>query len=127
MNGTLHRYWGEITNEMALRTAAHALHEHMAEQYRPGHVSTMSPGSLSDWPLQEQRPLFALLGAPEQTIGVRLTASLLMVPMKSASGIGFPTEERFESCQLCPREDCPGRRAPYDKGLYERKYQPREN
>jgi hypothetical protein len=51
-----------------------------------------------------------------------LTESLLMVPVKSVSGIVFANEEEFASCQLCPREDCPGRKAPYDPGLYERKY-----
>ncbi len=28
----------------------------------------------------------------------------------------------FERCQLCQRENCPGRRAPYDGKLYIRKY-----
>jgi len=66
--------------------------------------------------------LFALLGDATEAVGVRLLDSLLMTPTKSVSGIRFPTEERFESCQLCPRPDCPGRRAPYDATLYERKY-----
>jgi hypothetical protein len=55
-------------------------------------------------------------------VGVRLTDSCLMMPTKSVSGIRFPTETSFESCQLCPRDDCPGRRAPYDSGLYDRRY-----
>jgi len=38
----------------------------------------MNPGSLEDWPLTEQRVLFALLGDPQAAIGVRLTDSLLM-------------------------------------------------
>jgi hypothetical protein len=82
----------------------------------------MSPGSLGEWPLSQQRPLFASLGDVAGAIGVRLSESLLMVPAKSVSGVCFPTEESFESCQLCPREDCPGRRAPYDETLYDRKY-----
>ena len=45
-----------------------------------------------------------------------------MSPIKSVSGILFPTEVTYENCQLCPRDLCPGRRAPYDKALYERKY-----
>jgi len=40
-----------------------------------------------------------------------------MVPLKSVSGIYFPTEIKFESCQLCPREVCRGRVAPYDPDL----------
>ena len=118
----LRRYWAETINEMALRVATAALHEHLAQTLRPGPTSMMNPGSLEDWPLPEQRALFALLGDPRQSIGVSLTDSLLMVPVKSISGILFPTEESFASCQLCPREVCPSRRAPYDPDLYNDKY-----
>jgi hypothetical protein len=118
----LHRYWADVIKEQALRRAIRALNEDLSERYRPGRTSAMSPGSLEDWPLEEQRALFAILGNPEDAIGVRLSDSFLMVPTKSVSGIGFPTEQTFESCQLCPRQNCPGRRSPYDEGLYERRY-----
>jgi hypothetical protein len=72
--------------------------------------------------LSEQRAVFAALGDVQAAIGVQLSDSMLMIPAKSVSGIRFPTTESFESCQLCPRVDCPGRRAPYDSGLYDRKY-----
>ena len=75
-------------------------------------------GFLCGW----ERQLFELLGNPKDTVGVRLTQSCLMVPNKSVSGIRFPIEESFETCQLCPREGCPGRKAPYDSGLYDRRY-----
>ena len=122
IDDVLRRYWAETINEMALRVAIQVLNKHLAERHHPGRTSAMSPGSLGEWPIQAQRPLFALLGDPKGAIGVRLTDSLLMIPTKSVSGIRFPTEESFESCQLCPREGCPGRRAPYDKDLYDRKY-----
>jgi hypothetical protein len=118
----LQNYWADTISEMALRSATEALHEHLDERYRPGKTSVMNPGSLPDWPLREQRPLFALLGDPERDIGVQLLDSLLMTPTKSVSGIRFPTEESFASCQLCPRENCPSRRAPYDATLYDEKY-----
>ncbi len=118
----LQRYWGETINEMALRAAMRVLNDHVEERYRPGKTSSMSPGSLEDWPIQQQRPLFAILGDPKQAIGVELSDSLLMIPTKSVSGIRFATETSFESCLLCPRERCPSRKAAYDPGLYERKY-----
>lgn len=118
----LQRYWAETINEMALHSARQALDAHLAQRYQPGPTSTMNPGSLEDWPLQEQQALFALLGDPHQSIGVRLTNSFLMLPIKSVSGIVFPTEEAFASCQLCPREVCPSRRAPFDPELYDTKY-----
>jgi hypothetical protein len=121
------RYWADTIEETALRSAIQALSEHLQDRFRPGRMSSMSPGSLADWPIQEQRKLFALLGDPKDAIGVQLTQSLIMVPLKSVSGIWFPTEVDFASCQLCPRENCPGRRAPYDETLYDRKYRPGPN
>lgn len=118
----LHRYWGDELCEMALGEAMKGLNRELKERHLPGQSASMSPGSLTDWPLEEQRSLFSLLGDTKESVGVELTDSLLMVPTKTVSGIWFPTEENFESCQLCPREECPGRRAPYDKELYKKKY-----
>jgi hypothetical protein len=77
----------------------------------------MSPGSLEDWPIEQQRPLFSLLGNVEASIGVKLNKSLLMIPRKSVSGVYFPNEVTFYNCQLCPRERCEGRKAPYTEEL----------
>jgi hypothetical protein len=118
----LEKYWVDAIKEMALRVALKHLNEHLIDHFQPGKISRMNPGSLPDWPLPEQQQLFALLGGGPASIGVKLTDSFLMIPIKSVSGIWFPTEESFESCLLCPREKCPGRRAPYDSDLYDRKY-----
>jgi hypothetical protein len=123
MDDMVHRYWADIIKEMALRDAMQALNKHLATCYKLGKTAVMSPGSLADWPIREQRPLFKILGDPTAAIGVTLTDSFLMIPNKSVSGIRFPTEASFESCQLCPREGCPGRRAAHEPDLYERKYQ----
>jgi hypothetical protein len=122
MEGILEQFWAEEIKMLAVRSTIRYLHEHLADRYQPGKMSRMNPGSLPDWPLSEQKPLFTLLGSGPAAIGVQLKDSFLMTPIKSVSGIWFPTEERFESCQLCPREKCPGRRAPYEPGLMERKY-----
>ncbi len=120
--GLLHQFWAETIAEMALRTAFRALRHEVVQTYQPGPMSTMSPGSLTDWPLEEQRWLFQLLGNTEELVGVRLTESMLMLPVKSVSGLLFETETHFESCQLCPRKGCRERKAPYDPGLMESKY-----
>jgi hypothetical protein len=122
VEGMLEQYWAETIKEMAVHSTVNFLHEHLMERYRPGQMSRMNPGSLPDWPLSEQGPLFSLLGESPARMGVQLKDSFLMTPVKTVSGIWFPTEERFESCQLCQREKCPGRRAPYDPALYNRKY-----
>jgi hypothetical protein len=118
----LYKYWADVIKEIAVRDAAQAVAAHMTEQYGLGKMSLMSPGSLDDWPLSQQRPLFTILGDVEGAIGVQLTDSFLMSPNKSVSGLRFATADDFASCQLCPRENCSGRRMPYDDTLYDRKY-----
>jgi hypothetical protein len=109
------RYCLDVLKELALGAARAHLLEHLRATCGAVGLSSMNPGSGDArlWPLWQQRPLFALMGNVEQAIGVRLTPSLLMQPNKSVSGILFPSEQHFESCQLCSREDCPRRRAPY--------------
>ena len=112
----LRQYYLEEMANMALEKAAAWLAAKLEKRYGVGPLSNMSPGSLEDWPITEQTKLFSMLGDTERTVGVRLTDSLLMIPRKSISGILFPSEEGFVACQLCDREHCQGRKAPYSGG-----------
>jgi hypothetical protein len=122
LDDLLEKYWADAIMELALRKALHFLNAKIDQVMPRSKTSVMNPGSLHDWPITQQRPLFALAGSGAATAGITLTESLLMVPAKSVSGIRFPTETSFESCQLCPRKDCPNRRALYDRELYQRQY-----
>jgi hypothetical protein len=115
-------FYADAVNQAVLRSAFGGFINHLANAYSLANPSAMNPGSLGDWPITQQRPLFDLLGDVTGAIGVQLTETYLMVPTKSVSGILFPTEESFASCQLCPRDSCPNRRAPYDPELFERKF-----
>jgi hypothetical protein len=116
-------FQADDVKELALYAAHEYLGRHLDETFGLAKSSHMNPGSLPDWPLPQQYPLFSLLGDVEAAIGVKLTDSFLMLPTKSVSGIRFPTETSFESCQLCPREACPNRRAAWDQKLFEARYQ----
>lgn len=111
------KYYLDGIGNVAVGMARKSLERHLQSRYALGGMSHMSPGSLTDWPIEEQGPLFALLGDTERAVGVRLCENLFMTPKKSVSGIFFPTEVRFESCQLCPRDPCEGRRAAYNETL----------
>ena len=113
----LRQYYLEGLADMALGVIARQLEGHLKRRHGLAGISSMSPGSLEDWPITQQPHLFSLLGGPENSAGVRLTEHMLMVPRKSISGIFFPNEVSFESCQLCPRKNCPGRRAAFDSDL----------
>jgi len=118
----VHQFWAEEIKAAALAQATRALNAAIERDYDPGKTSVMNPGSLADWPLSEQRPFFALMNEAAEALGVTLNDSCLMTPNKSVTGIRFPLELRFESCQLCPMPDCPGRRAPHDPELYAARY-----
>ncbi|MFC2033430.1 vitamin B12 dependent methionine synthase [Chloroflexota bacterium] len=115
-NDTMKTFLLDTIKEVTVYLANRYLREYLTDKYALGQISTMAPGSLEDWPITQQKELFSIFGNVEELIGVKLTNSFLMTPIKSTSGIIFPTEVRFESCQLCPREKCIGRRAPYDPG-----------
>ena len=118
----LARYWAETIKELSIGCATAFFLAEVEKTFHVGASASMNPGSLPDWPLTQQAPLFRLLGDVTAAIGVTLSESFVMLPTKSVSGILFPTDSDFASCQLCPREECPNRRAPYDPGLFERRY-----
>jgi len=111
----LQKYFlGEIAN-IALSEIRRSFENHLCALFALEKISCMTPGSLRDWPIEAQKDLFALLPDVETSVGVRLTDSLLMRPRQSVSGIYFPSEVSFFSCQLCPRRLCDDRKASYDK------------
>lgn len=123
-------YYLDQIKETALVLARRYVEDHLKKQYALGQLSRMAPGAGAEinWPLTQQKELFSIFGGRDKVealIGVRLTDTCLMVPIKSVSGIFFPTEISFESCQICPRERCIGRRAPYDPEMV-KKYRPAE-
>ena len=113
-------FWWDLLKSKLLQAANQRLDAHLHRRYRLGKTSTMRPGSgdATVWPIEQQRPLFALLGDVEKEIGVRLTDSCLMMPNKTVSGFLFPTEKDFRACQVCHRDPCPNRHAPFDKQLW---------
>jgi hypothetical protein len=118
----LANFWAEGIKELALGAAMQALDAYMRQELELGPTASMNPGSLEDWPITEQRPFFAMMRDLQPACGVELTDSMLMVPTKSVSGLFFATEAGYYNCQLCPRQGCPNRRAPYDEMLYSAKY-----
>lgn len=117
----LEQYYLDEIGNIALGLIRNYLTEHLKKEYRIEQMSDMYPGmgDLQVWPITQQKQLFSLFGNVEALIGVKLTPSFLMIPRKSESGIYFPAEVKFTSCQICSRERCEGRQAPYDKDLAE--------
>jgi hypothetical protein len=120
----LQQYWLNTIKLTLLEASITYLHETLQNSYRIENLSAMNPGSgnASVWPIEEQSQLFSLFGGIQTTIqqvGVTLLPSYLMVPDISVSGILFPSETKYYNCQLCQREDCPGRQAHFEPELWE--------
>ena len=113
-------FWLWTMKEALLDVATEHLCGHLTDRYRMTHWASMDPGSgdADLWPIEQQKALFAVLGDVEARIGVRLTDSMLMVPTMSVSGVVFPTETEFASCQVCHREGCPRRTASFDEAVW---------
>ena len=82
------------------------------EESHWGSTCSYSPGQFK-WTIEEQKKIFEMVDG--KRIGVGLNPSYLMVPFKSVSGVyGFGPEDRIDktrvACDLCPREDCIGKR-----------------
>ncbi len=110
----LEQYYLDTIANVALNTLLQTLETHLQVTYNLNCLSSMAPGSLEEWPVEEQAPLFTIIGDVETAIGVQLTEVFLMLPAKSESGVFFPTTEKFISCRICPRSDCDLRKAGYE-------------
>jgi len=104
-----------ITTSMLGTLGAHVgkiIKDNNLTQKNYGATCTYSPGQYK-WTIEEQREIFNMVDGSK--IGVNLNESFLMIPFKSISGIyGFGPEDQINktrvACDLCPREDCIGRR-----------------
>jgi hypothetical protein len=70
----------------------------ISNRYSPGYC---------DWPVSGQRELFDQMG--EIPVGVSLTESCLMLPIKSVSGmigVGAHIRKRPYACRICKHKNC---------------------
>jgi hypothetical protein len=91
---------------------------YMKERFGFDGSSTLDPGSLPDWPIKNNFPLFEMIGNVEE-IGATLNEKGYIDPWNSGSHIHF-SGNGYQNCTLCKNYDCVGRRAPFDRAEYVR-------
>ena len=89
---------------------------YMKEHFGFDGSSTLDPGSLPDWPIKNNFPLFEIIGNVEE-IGATLNEKGYIDPWNSGSHIHF-SGNGYQNCSLCKNYDCVGRRAPFDRAEY---------
>ena len=85
----LENYWANIINQVIVISAQKVLEDSIKDEFKVNHLNKMSPGFVEDWSMNEQNKLFGLLQGSTDSIGVKLTESSLMIPIKSLSGIWY--------------------------------------
>jgi len=112
--------WLHFIKLELLKFCLPALRGVIQQQFGMEQLSAMNPGSGDEdvWTIDQQTGLFSLFGDVESQVGVQLTESYLMAPDVSVSGILFAADRAYQNCQLCRREGCPNRSAPFDAALW---------
>ena len=108
----LHSFLLDRIGNHALHKACAYLKSLAAERFGSGRsVSEFSPGTGTGelFGIEQQKPLFRLLDAATASIGVQLTPSLMMVPVKSESGVLAATRHEYVACAHCPKQQCESR------------------
>ncbi len=118
----LYRFWIDSISEHLLREIGLSAHRRLLEIAGADRLFAMNPGSLPDWPIAQQRPLFDLIENVYEKIGVELKDTFLMLPIKSNSGLYYASDSEFVNCAYCARGRCPNRRAPFDPEKFAEKY-----
>ena len=91
---------------------------YMKEKFGFDGSSMLNPGSLPDWPIENNFPLFDIIGNVAE-IGVSLNEAGYIKPWNSGSHIHF-SGDGYQNCSLCKKYKCPGRRARFNREEYVR-------
>lgn len=118
----LFTFWADSICELALYSVGKSFREYMKEKLDTQDLYSLNPGSVIDWPIGAQGPLFELIGNVYENTGIVLEPTFLMRPVKSNSGILYVSKKHFQSCSLCIRNGCPNRREPFDPEKFNREY-----
>lgn len=116
--------WLDMIKQFFLFDAIQYFRKYIKEGYKFETLSSVNPGSgnAENWPIAQQKLLFAMIGDVKKEIGVTLTDSYLMLPIKSSSGLLYQSGTEFVNCSLCGRKNCTGRRAEFNKELHEKTF-----
>jgi len=116
LSDPVEKLWQGQMNQAALRQAANWVRGQVRQRFQTGQLCAVNPGSNPLWPLEAQNQLFRIIGDVRAHTGVALTPSCLMLPVKSVSGIWFPSRRHYSNCAICQRQNCEGRGEPFDEG-----------
>lgn len=113
-NDISEQYVKDVTGTLIIEKTRDFLYEHIKNYYsRFKTTNLLSPGNCG-WPMEAQKTLFKLL--PDSFLGISLSQSGMMSPLKSLSGIvglGSNVKYKHTDCRQCPSTNCIYRKKEY--------------
>lgn len=120
-NDPLLSYYADLIMLEVLGSAVYFVNNYLSGLSAKG-LSHQSPGSTTDFPINNQTKLFEIVENVTEKTGVFLTPEFLMKPLKSISAIYFTSDKDYADCSYCTKINCPNRRKPYDEEMYNKMY-----
>lgn len=111
LEDSLDKVLSHYIRQLAVKDCEKRLEDALKAKYDIPILSALTPGSLVSWPIDNMPGLFEVLGEHPQNVGARLKSSFIMHPDYSVAGLFFQTDKKYYNCQLCPKDDCPNRKA----------------
>lgn len=110
-------YTLDVIKQVVMFQATEFFFPYLKEKYELTDMVHLHPGEFEDLPITQQPNVFKLFHDVEGAIGVQLTSTTTLRPIKSATGLLFSNGFNFESCELCLQAHCAGRRKAYNPRL----------
>lgn len=108
----------DIIKGVALDAGRKYLEEYLTTNFGFQDISYMNPGSLPDWPIKNNVPLFEMIENIEE-IGAKINTHHYIIPWNASSGIIFENGNGYSNCALC-KNKCEKRRVPFNQEDYNR-------
>lgn len=99
---------------LACYTARDNLKYDMNKRFDIKVLTSLNPGSIIDWSVEDVKKIFELFEGSYSKIGVKVADSGMIDPLSSMSGFFIKTDKEFFSCEICMKKNCPDREAPFD-------------
>ncbi|KNZ41032.1 hypothetical protein [Acetobacterium bakii] len=107
----------DILKYAILMETRNEVKKYVSEIFGYKDIAELCPGSLPDWPVENNRILFEIINNVGE-IGVTLKKDCFMTPLNTVSGILYHGDKDYINCNLCEKISCIGRKKPFNKIEY---------
>jgi hypothetical protein len=110
-------YCYTVIKEMVMFSALDHLQNILKHRYSLDYIFYLTPGEFQGWKIKDRKRLLTIMGHAHEKLGVKIRKDFSLKPEKTLVGLFYSVPFNLESCQLCQKNPCMGRRAVYNESL----------